>query len=94
MNITTVNLSDGQLRELRALGVANVSELMRSLIQAYIKRLRGSKKEFLKKKEKAQARLAAAERLWFEVELERARAESRLADVEFYEGCLVEPLRE
>jgi len=88
MNITTVNLSDGQLAELRKLGVENVSALMRTLTQQYIKRLRGSKKTFLRKKDACRERLLKAEVKWFEIELVRARAAKDEKAIKFYEGKL------
>lgn len=72
MNITTVNLSDGQLKELRKLGVENVSELMRQLVQGHIKKLRGGKKEYLRKRDKAMERLAKTRIDWYQVQLKRA----------------------
>lgn len=90
LNITTINLSDGQLAELRKLGVENISKLTRFLIQQHIKRLRGSKKEYVGKKERAHARLLKAEHEWFVVELARARELGDVKAIKFYEAKLLE----
>lgn len=88
MNITTVNLSDGQLKELRALGVENVSELMRQLIQSHIRKLRGSNKEFITKRQRILERLEKLRTEWYEVELKRAEKAEDQAAVKHYEKLL------
>lgn len=88
MNITTVNLSDGQLKELRTLGVENVSELMRQLIQVHIKKLRGSNKAYVQKRDKLLARLERLRVEWWRVELKRAQKEGDKQAIKYYKELL------
>lgn len=88
LNITTVNLSDGQLKELRVLGVENVSELMRQLIQAHIRKLRGSNKEFITKRKRILERLEKLRVEWWQVELARAKKAPDEAAIKHYEKLL------
>lgn len=88
MNITTVNLSDGQLKELRDLGVENVSELMRQLIQSHIRKLRGSNKEFITKRQRILARQDELRMEWWQVELKRAKKAGDAAAIKYYEKLL------
>lgn len=88
MNITTVNLSDGQLKELRALGVENISELMRQLIQAHIRKLRGSNKEFVGKRQRILLGLETLRVDWWRVELERAKKAQDAPAIKFYQDLL------
>jgi len=88
MNITTVNLSDGQLKELRKLVVENVSELMRQLVHSHIKKLRGGKKEYLRKKDKALELMAKARIDWYEAELVRAEREKDVETVKHHKKVL------
>lgn len=88
MNITTVNLSDGQLKELRNLGVENLSKLVRSLVNSYIQKARRGNKEYVKKKERARMKLMDVEKKWFEVELGRAIEKGNREDQKYYEKML------
>ena len=90
MTVTTINLSDGQLRELRALGVENVSELMRGLVQQYIRRLRSGKADYLKKKERATQALEDARSNWFHVCLQDARERGDQKAIKYFERLVSE----